>query len=109
MSADAWLDVCTVDELPLDDVVRFDHGDRTFAVYRTADSRYFATDGACTHGKVHLSKGYLSGTVIECAKHNGRFDITSGRALGAPALVDLGCHVVRVIDGVVQLRVNGGS
>jgi 3-phenylpropionate/trans-cinnamate dioxygenase ferredoxin component len=100
-----WVDVCPTDDLPVDDLIRFDHGDRTFAVYRTSDSRYFATDGACTHGKVHLSKGYLSSTVIECAKHNGRFDITTGRALGAPALIDLGCHRVRVTDGIVQLRV----
>jgi 3-phenylpropionate/trans-cinnamate dioxygenase ferredoxin subunit len=109
MPNDDWLDVCAVDDLPADDVVRFDHDDHTFAVYRTADSRYFATDGACTHGKVHLSKGFLSGTVIECAKHNGRFDITTGRALGAPALVDLGCHAVRVVDGTVQLRIGGAA
>jgi 3-phenylpropionate/trans-cinnamate dioxygenase ferredoxin subunit len=107
MSDESWVDVCPIEDLAPDDVVRFDHGDSTYAVYRTADSRYFATDGACTHGKAHLAKGYLSGTTIECAKHNGRFDITSGRALGAPALVDLGCHQVRVEDGKVQLRVGG--
>ncbi len=104
-----WVDVCAVDDLPADEVVRFDHAGRTFAVYRTADSRYFATDGECTHGKVHLSKGFLSGTVIECAKHNGRFDIASGRALGAPAIVDLGCHPVRVTDGMVQLHIGGAQ
>lgn len=100
-----WIDVCSVDELGPDDVLRVDYSERTFAVYRTADSRYYATDGQCTHAKVHLTKGYLSGTVIECAKHNGRFDITTGRALGAPAIVDLGCHPVRVVDGTVQLLV----
>ena len=105
MSDERWIDVCPVDDLPLDDVVRFDHDERTFAVYRTSGSDYYATDGACTHGKVHLAKGFLSGTVIECAKHNGRFDITTGRALGAPALVDLGSHRVRVAGGVVQLCV----
>jgi 3-phenylpropionate/trans-cinnamate dioxygenase ferredoxin component len=109
MSDDMWVDVCAVDDLPADEVMRFDHGDHSYAVYRTADSRFFATDGACTHGKVHLSKGFLSGTIIECAKHNGRFDITTGRAQGAPAIIDLGCHAVRVMDGMVQLCIGGGQ
>lgn len=113
MSADGtsgeWVAVCTVDELEPDDVIRFDHGARAFAVYRTADSRYFATDGLCTHAKVPLAKGFLSGTVIECAKHNGRFDISTGKALGAPAIVDLICHRVRIADGVVQIFVHGAS
>lgn len=98
-----WVEVCSVDAIALEDVVRFDLGDRTFAVYRTADDRFFATDGACTHGKVHLAKGFVSGVVIECAKHNGRFNFTTGKALGAPAIEDLGCHQVRVVDGTVQL------
>jgi 3-phenylpropionate/trans-cinnamate dioxygenase ferredoxin subunit len=101
----SWVTVCRADEVALDDVVRFDHGERTYAVYRTADSRWFATDGLCTHAKVHLAKGYLSGTVIECAKHNGRFDIATGRALGAPVITDLGCHPVRVVDGTVELLI----
>ena len=32
-----------------EDVVRFDHDGRIYAIYRTADDRYFATDGLCTH------------------------------------------------------------
>ena len=105
MSREEWVDVGPAEQVPHDEVVRFDHGDHSYAVYRTADSRYFATDGECTHGRVHLAKGFLSGVVIECAKHNGRFDITSGRALGAPALIDLGCYDVRILDGILQLRV----
>lgn len=104
-----WVDVCAVEDLDPDDVVRFDHEERTFAVYRSADSRYFATDGQCTHAKVHLSKGFLSGDIIECAKHNGRFNITTGKALGAPAIVDLGCYRVRVHEGNVQLLVDAAA
>lgn len=103
--AGTWVDVCALDDVAPGEIVRHDRGDQTYAIYRTADSQMFATDGACTHGRVHLSKGHLEGTVIECAKHNGRFDITNGRALGAPALVDLGCHEVKVCDGRVHLRV----
>jgi len=38
-------------------VIRFDHGDRTFAVYRSPDDRYDATDGFCTHAQTfHLDR-----------------------------------------------------
>ena len=103
--SETWLDVCSAEDLDPDDVVRFDHGERTFAVYRTADTRYFATDGLCTHGRVHLSGGFVDGTTIECPKHNGRFDITTGAAKATPALVALGCYPARVVDGVVQIAV----
>lgn len=102
--AGVWVDVCGVDDIEREDVIRFDHGDLTFAVYRTADDRFFATDGLCTHARVHLSGGFLTGTTIECPKHNGRFDVTTGAVRSLPATVDLGCHAVRVEDGRVVLR-----
>jgi 3-phenylpropionate/trans-cinnamate dioxygenase ferredoxin subunit len=45
------------------------------------------------------------GDVIECPKHNGRFDYTSGKALGAPVLVDLRTYPTKVIDGTVHIDV----
>lgn len=101
-----WVDVCPTDGIEQGDVIRFDHWDATFAVYRTDDDRYFATDGLCTHARVHLANGFVDGTTIECAKHNGRFDIISGAAKGAPVTVNLACHRVRILDGVVQLLVD---
>jgi 3-phenylpropionate/trans-cinnamate dioxygenase ferredoxin component len=96
-----WVDVAGVDDIDLDDVIRVDVADRTLAVYRTDDDRVFATDGLCTHARVHLADGFVSGTTIECPKHNGRFDIVTGAAKGAPACVDLGTYPVRVDAGRV--------
>lgn len=101
---DHWIEACTTDTIPRDDVIRFDHGDRTFCIYRTADDRYYATDGHCTHAKVHLAGGFVMGTIIECPKHNGRFDFTTGQAKGAPACVDLKTHPVKVEAGKVFIR-----
>jgi 3-phenylpropionate/trans-cinnamate dioxygenase ferredoxin subunit len=42
---------------------------------------------------------------IECPKHNGRFDYTSGKALGAPVLVDVRTYATKVIDGTVYVEV----
>ena len=96
-----WVQVCAADDIEEEDVIRFDHGDRTFAVYRSPDDEYYATDGLCTHEKIHLADGLVMNNVIECPKHNGRFDYTDGSALGAPVYVNLQTYPVKVEDGQV--------
>jgi len=44
------------------------------------------------------------GGIIECPKHNGRFDYTSGKALGAPVLDDIRTYPVRVEGGTVFIE-----
>ena len=46
-----WVQVCAADDIEEEDVIRFDHGDRTFAVYRSPDDEYYSTDDLCTHEK----------------------------------------------------------
>ena len=92
----SWIDACATDDILAEDVIRFDHGGRTYAIYRTCDDRYFATDGLCTHEQVHLADGYVMDNIIECAKHNGRFDFTTGEAKGAPVCVNLATYRVKV-------------
>jgi 3-phenylpropionate/trans-cinnamate dioxygenase ferredoxin subunit len=104
--ADQWIDAGAPEDIDPEDVIRFDHDGRTFAVYRTEDDRYFATDGLCTHEKVHLSGGLVMGTIIECPKHNGRFDFTTGKAKGAPVCVDITTYPVKVDGG--RLLINLG-
>jgi 3-phenylpropionate/trans-cinnamate dioxygenase ferredoxin subunit len=99
-----WIEVCATGDIEKEDVMRFDLDDRTFAIYRTAGDRYYATDGLCTHAEVHLSGGFVMDHIIECPKHNGRFDFTTGQAKGAPACVDLRIYPVRVEAGKVFLN-----
>jgi len=100
-----WVDACAADDILPEDVIRFDHGGRTYAIYRTAGDEYFATDGLCTHEQVHLADGFVMDNIIECAKHNGRFDFTTGEAKGAPVCIDLATYRVRVENGRVLLEV----
>nr|WP_073052752.1 MocE family 2Fe-2S type ferredoxin [Kaistia soli] len=101
--ATRWIEACAADEIDEEDVIRFDEGDRTFAIYRSPDDTYFATDGLCTHEKVHLADGLVMDNIIECPKHNGRFDYTTGKAKGAPVCVDLKTYPVRVEGGKVLI------
>ena len=93
-----WHPVSAPDEIDEEDVVRFDHGGATYAVYNTPDG-FFATDGTCTHEDTHLADGLVMGRVIECPMHQGRFDIPTGKAKGAPVTVDLRTYPVKVAGG----------
>jgi len=104
--AETWVDAGEPDDIDAEDVIRFDHGGKTYALYRSEDDRYFATDGLCTHEKIHLAGGLVMGTIIECPKHNGRFDYTTGAAKGAPVCVDLKTYPVKVEGGRLMLRVS---
>jgi 3-phenylpropionate/trans-cinnamate dioxygenase ferredoxin subunit len=101
----AWVRACAADEIDEEDVARFDHGDRTFAIYRSPDDAFYATDGLCTHQAIHLADGLVMDHTIECPKHNGRFDYRDGRALGAPVCVNLRTYPVKVEDGMVLVDV----
>ena len=103
--SESWIQVCQTCDISPDDVIRFDHEERTYAIYRTVDDRYFATDGLCTHAKVHLADGFVMDHLIECPKHNGRFDFTTGEAQGAPACINLKTYAVKVENGAVLIRV----
>jgi len=104
MSGD-WIEVCAVDEIEEEDVIRFDLDGRTFAIYRSADNNFFATDGLCSHEHVHLADGLVMDDIIECPKHNGRFNYKTGKALGAPVCVDLKTWPVKVENGSVFIAI----
>ena len=104
--SEQWIDVCAVGEIEAEDVLRFDHGAQTYAVFRSADNEFFATAGLCTHEKIHLADGLVMDHVIECPKHNGRFDYRTGEAKGAPVCINLRTYPVKVQDGKVHIDID---
>ena len=96
---------CAADDIDPEDVIPFTRGGQDYAIYRSPDDVYYATDGHCTHERTLLCDGLVMGRVIECPMHNGRFDYTSGKALGAPVLTDLHTYPVKVVDGTVYIEV----
>ena len=100
-----WIEACAADDIDAEDVIRFDHEGRTYAIYRSPEDTYHATDGLCTHEKIHLADGLVIDNVIECPKHNGRFDYKSGQALGAPVCVNLRTYPVKVEGGKVLIDI----
>lgn len=99
-----WVRACAAADVDAEDVIRFDHGGRSFAIYRSADDAYYATDGLCTHEQVHLADGLVMDHIIECPKHNGRFDYRTGEPKGAPVCLALKTYPTKVEGGAVFIE-----
>lgn len=101
---EGWIEVCPASALPAESIVRFDQDYATYAIYRTVDGKLYATDGKCTHGNAHLANGMLQGTLIECVKHNGRFDIRDGSPQRLPVCLGVKTYEVQEKEGRIFLR-----
>lgn len=98
-----WLAICDSDAIAIGEVKRFDHQGNSYAIYRSATG-YYATDGYCTHGQTHLAGGLLIDALIECPKHNGRFDIRDGSVQRKPPRIALCTHETRIDGGTLFLK-----
>jgi 3-phenylpropionate/trans-cinnamate dioxygenase ferredoxin subunit len=98
-----WIAVRNSEDISLEDVAKFDHDGKTYAIYRSGDDEYFATDGLCTHERIHLADGFVSGDIIECPKHGGSFDYRTGEAKGGPVCIDLRTYPIRRADGQLYI------
>jgi 3-phenylpropionate/trans-cinnamate dioxygenase ferredoxin subunit len=96
-----WLLACDADEVEEEDVIRVELAGRAIAIYRSPESTFHATDGLCTHEHAELADGLVMGDVIECPKHNGRFNYKTGEAKRAPARVNLCTYPVKLDAGKV--------
>ncbi len=103
MSGNGWVQACDADAIEQEDLIRVELAGHELAIYRSPEDTYHATDAICTHERAQLADGLVMGDVIECPKHNGRFDYTSGKALGAPVLVDVRTYLTKVEDSTVYI------
>ena len=104
MSDNNWILVGTTDNVEVEDIIRFDHNDKTFCVYKLEDG-FYATDGICTHEAVHLEDGLVMDNEIECPMHQGVFDIKTGEAISPPACDDLKTYPVKVEDNNIYIQI----
>lgn len=100
-----WIDAGAAGDIDAEDVIRFDHGQRTFIILRDHADRYWCTDGLCTHEEIHLSGGMVVETTIECPKHASIFDVTTGEVDTPPACENLHTYPTRVENGRILVLI----
>jgi MocE subfamily Rieske [2Fe-2S] domain protein len=103
--AGGWVEVCAATDLGPSDVIRFDHGRKTFALVRDDKGALHATDGICTHGNNHLAEGLVIAGTLECPKHNGRFHLADGSPARAPVCRGLAVYPLEERAGRLWLNV----
>jgi 3-phenylpropionate/trans-cinnamate dioxygenase ferredoxin subunit len=96
-----WVDVCAEDDIDEEDVISVEHDGRQFAIYRSPENTFHATDAICTHEHANLADGLVMDDIIECPKHNGRFNYKTGEATRVPARVNLCIYPVKTDAGRV--------
>ncbi len=98
------ISVCSTSDIEEEDVLRFDIGDQSFAIYHGPDGDFYATDSWCTHEKAHLGEGIVDEFEIECPLHLGAFDYRNGDPKVPPVCIALMTYKVVVEDKIVYLE-----
>jgi naphthalene 1,2-dioxygenase system ferredoxin subunit len=98
-----WITVADRSLVGRDSVVAVKAGDLDIALYNI-EGQFYATSNVCTHAHALLSDGWLDGDVIECPLHGGRFEVKTGKGLGAPITCDLKTFPVRIEGNAIQVK-----
>ncbi len=94
--------VATKSDLPVGKCISVTIGHKQVAVFNI-EGKYYAIDDACSHASGPLSDGECQGTIVTCPWHGATFDLTSGKALSAPAFDDLKTYPVQVDGENIQV------
>ena len=99
-----WVKVGAAGEVPEGEVTAFGVGERQVAV-ANVEGDLHAFDDTCTHMQCSLAEGELDGTIIECPCHGSQFDVTTGEAVGGPAVDPVGVFETKEEDGELKVLV----
>ncbi|MEP7244080.1 MAG: non-heme iron oxygenase ferredoxin subunit [Gammaproteobacteria bacterium] len=103
-----FVTACNVADVQPGSSVQATGGSEPIAVFNV-NGRFFATQDRCPHGQWSLAESYLVGDTVECALHNGRFSVSSGKRLSPPVCRALRTYAVKVEAGLVYVDVDSGA
>jgi len=95
-----FVEILPVSELPNGERLFVDLGDKPIVIFNIA-GQFFAIGDICTHDDGPLGDGVIEGNNIVCPRHGGEFEISSGKAVQLPAVVDIPAYPVQVKDGKI--------
>jgi 3-phenylpropionate/trans-cinnamate dioxygenase ferredoxin subunit len=98
-----WHAVAAADELGDDEALGVRVGEVPIAIIRAGGALH-ALHNVCTHQYALLSDGYVEDGCIECPLHQGRFELTNGRAVCAPVTEPVRVYPVKVEDGKILVE-----
>jgi nitrite reductase/ring-hydroxylating ferredoxin subunit len=102
--AQDWIKVAVLADVPEGSTRLVEVGGVPICLYNLGGT-ICATQDTCTHAEASLSEGFIDGDRIECPLHQALFDIRTGKALSAPATVDIDVYPVRVDGDDISVQV----
>ena len=100
---DDFVRVASAAEIP-DGAMKCVAVDRRRVVIAHVEGRFHAFSDICGHRNAPLSRGKLSGHIVECPLHFAQFDVRDGRLVDGPVSADLPVYEVRVADGTIYVK-----
>jgi len=73
-------------------------------VLANVEGAFYAISDVCGHRNAPLSRGRLTGHIVECPLHFAQFDLRSGKLVDGPVSADVAVYEVRVEGDTVYLR-----
>lgn len=103
-----WLPVGRPDSLVFHPGAVVQVENHELAVFKVAGaaSGYCALKNSCPHAGASLAEGHVSGDEVACPWHGWRFDLATG-ACKTIAEDRTQAFPVRVVDGVIEIGVDG--
>ena len=68
------------------------------------EGQFFAIDNTCSHKGGPLTEGEVSGHVVTCPWHSGRFDVRTGEVVGPPPQRAVTRYGVRVTGSDIEVE-----
>jgi len=97
-----FVDLVAEDEVWNDEMESFDVGDDEVLVLKV-NNEVRAYGGICPHQSISLVEGEFENGVLTCRAHEWQFDALTGDGIN-PRDTCLIRHDVRIVDGVIQVR-----
>jgi naphthalene 1,2-dioxygenase ferredoxin component len=98
-----WIEVAKVEEVPEEGTLLVAVKGEPVCLYNLA-GKIYATHDTCTHAQASLADGFIEGENIECPLHQGLFHIPTGKAVGAPVIVDVRVYPIRVEEDTIYVQ-----
>ncbi len=98
-----WHAVAEAEALGDDEALGVKVGEVPIAIVR-AGGMLHAVNNVCTHQYALLSDGYVEDGCIECPLHQGKFELTTGKAMCAPVTEDIAVYPVKVEGGKILVE-----
>jgi 3-phenylpropionate/trans-cinnamate dioxygenase ferredoxin subunit len=99
----AFVPVCTVDEIANNDMKSFDVNGIKILIANVSGS-FYAIHNECTHECGYLDEGDLEDDTVVCPIHFARFSVVTGTVIEGPAESNAPTFEVKVEDNKVYVR-----